>query len=173
MYFVSQLYYVSFLHWIHKGKYSWQLLTFCTCGQTVLWVKGLEQQIKYMITRWGIRVQFLENTYILPQTHINNIILLPGLCFIRNWVTWICRCWSIKLNTYLSTALHKPMHNTLVHLHTPFARGTTERLVLSLKYVYIIFIFTLCPASTVFNVKNVHMFLDKNVNFDFHTYTEW
>ena len=30
---LTQSCYVSFLHWIYKGKYSWQLWTFCTCGQ--------------------------------------------------------------------------------------------------------------------------------------------
>jgi len=41
-------------------------------------------------------------------------------------------------------------------LHAPMAYSTTERLVLSLQYAYIIFTFAYCPVSTAFNVKNLH-----------------
>jgi len=65
----------------------------------------------------------------MTRKHTNSAIptqILPGLCLMGTQGTCINRCWSIKLNTYLSTVLNK--RQCMVYYLMP----PTERAVLSL-----------------------------------------
>jgi len=44
-----------------------------------------------------MRIQFPESTQILLSAHINCVFILPSLCSMGAWGTWIYRCCSRRL----------------------------------------------------------------------------